>query len=378
MLITAAVMRQQGLPTPFAKSNPYSIEQVVLEGPVGNEVLVEIRGAGLCHSDLSAVKGAFNRPVPIVGGHEGAGVVVEVGADVTAFAVGDHVALAAVASCGICRTCTLGKPALCQMLSVARANGTLTNGNRKLKFQDGKPLNHYGAISVFAEYAVVTTDSLVKVDKAVPMDVAALFGCAVITGAGAVYNSTKIREGATVAVVGLGGVGLTAVMAAKEAGAGIIIGIDVLSSKFELARTVGATHCVNSTDVDALEKIQDLTNGGVEYVFEVSGHISALDLAYKIAARGGEVIVVGVGQAQTIFNIPQQSIVTDEKIIRGSFMGGGVAQNDIPRYAQMFMDGKLPIDKLFSSHVGFGQLNEAFDLLNSGTVVRQILQPQQK
>lgn len=373
--MTAAVMYEQGLPAPFAKSQPFRIEEVELEGPGEGEILVEVRGAGLCHSDLSVVEGLRKRPLPIVGGHEGAGIVREVGRGVTGFQPGDHVAMAAVAGCGKCRTCLAGKPGLCQAVSGARADGMLATGARRLRMLDGSRLNHYSGISVYAQYAVVVPQALVKIEKDVPLDVAAIFGCAVVTGAGAVFNSAQVKPGSAVAVIGLGGVGLTAVMAAREAGAAPIIGIDVLPSKFDLARAVGATACIDARDAQAVQQALDLTNGGVDYAFEISGHPSALSMAQAITVRGGEVVGVGLGKTTDQFTVPHGAWVCEERVLRGSFMGGGMPQQDIPRYVDMFLRGRLPVDKLRSEHIGFDQLNEGFDLLHAGGVVRQILLP---
>lgn len=375
MRMTAAVMYEQGLPAPYVQSAPFRIEEIELDGPGEGEVLVEVRGAGLCHSDLSVIEGLRKRPLPIVGGHEGAGIVRDVGPGVIGFKDGDHVAMAAVAGCGQCRACVAGRPGLCQAVSGARVEGLLATGARRLRLADGGRLNHYSGISVYAQYAVVVPRSLVKIDHEVPLDVAALFGCAVVTGAGAVFNSAKVRPGASVAVIGLGGVGLTAVMAAREAGASRIIGIDVLPGKFDLARAVGATECFDARDPNAVRQVLDLTDGGVDHAFEVSGHPSALEMAQKIAVRGGEVIGVGVGKSTAMFSVPHLAWVSEERTLRGSFMGGGIPQEDIPRYVDLYLRGRLPVDKLRSEHIGFDRLNEGFDLLHGGGVVRQILLP---
>lgn len=375
MRMTAAVMYEQGLPAPYVNSNPFRIEEVELDGPSDGEVLVEVRGAGLCHSDLSVIEGMRKRPLPIVGGHEGAGIVREVGRGVAGLKPGDHVAFAAVAGCGECRVCLSGRPGLCQAVSGAKAEGVLANGARRLRLADGGKLNHYSGISVFAQYAVVAPNSLVKIDSTVPLDVAALFGCAVITGAGAVLNGAKVQEGSAVAVIGLGGVGLTAVMAAREAGASQIIGIDVLPGKFDLARAVGATGCVNARDPDAVKQVLDQTNGGVDYAFEISGAPPALEMAQAITVRGGEVIGVGVGMSSAKFTVPHLAWVCEDRVLRGSFMGSGVPSRDIPKYVDMYLKGRLPVDKLRSEHIGFDRLNKGFDLLHGGGVVRQILMP---
>ena len=375
MRMIAAVMYEQGLPAPFAQSQPFRIEEVALDGPGEGEVLVEVRGAGLCHSDLSVIEGMRKRPLPVVGGHEGAGIVQEVGRGVTGFKPGDHVAMAAVAGCGQCRFCRVNRPGLCQAVSGAKAEGLLGNGARRLRLANGEKLNHYSGISVFAQYAVVTPQSLIKIDHAVPLDVAALFGCAVVTGAGAVFNSAKVQPGSSVAIFGLGGVGLTAVMAAREAGAERIIGLDVLPGKFALARAVGATDCFDVRDPETVQKVLDLTNGGVDHAFEIAGNLGALEMAQKITVRGGEVIGVGVGRSTATFTVPHLPWVCEERVLRGSYMGGGVPQQDVPRYVDMYLRGRLPVDRLRSEHIGFDRLNEGFDLLHGGGVVRQILLP---
>jgi len=373
--MTAAVMYQQGLTAPFAQSKPFHIEEVELDGPGDDEILVEVRGAGLCHSDLTTLEGMRKRPLPIVGGHEGAGIVREVGRDVKGFAPGDHVAMAAVAGCGHCRVCLAGKPGQCTAVSAAKAEGMLGNGARRLRLLDGGRLNHYSGISVYAQYAVVVPQSLVKIDPAMPIDIAALLGCAVVTGAGAVLNGAKVRPGSSVAILGLGGVGLSAVMAAREAGAETIIGVDLLPSKFDLAKACGATHCVNAGDADAVQQVKDMTNGGVDYAFDIVGHIKVLEMANAMAVRGGEVIGVGLGQSSATYTMAHMPWVLEDRVFRGSFMGSGVPQHDVPRYVDLYLRGRMPIDKLRSSHLSFDELNHGFDLLNNGEVVRQILLP---
>lgn len=375
MRMIAAVMHAQGLPMPYAKSQPFRIEEVELEAPGPGEVLVEIRAAGLCHSDMSVIAGARQRPLPIVGGHEGAGIVREIGPGVSGLAVGDHVTLAGVAGCGQCRYCQASRPGLCQAVTGAKSQGLLGTGTRRLRFLNGEPINHYSGISVYAQYAVVTPQSLIKIDSDVALDVAALFGCAVITGAGAVFNSAKVPADASVAVIGLGGVGLTAVMAAREAGAARIIGVDLLDSKFGLARALGATDCVLASDSQAVQQVLALTNGGVDFCFEVSGHPAALEMARAMTVKGGEVVGVGVNRPESQFAVNHLAWVCNEQVLRGSYMGGGVPQDDIPRYVDMYLKGRLPVDQLRSEHITFDQLNAAFDALHSGKVIRQILLP---
>lgn len=375
MKMTAAVMYEQGLPAPFVESKPFRIEEVELDPPGPGEVLVEVRAAGLCHSDLSTVAGQRKRPLPIVGGHEGAGIVRELGAGVTGVSPGDHVVMVNVTGCGQCRSCRAGRPGLCQAVASSRVEGMIATGARRLHLLDGGRLNHYSGLSVFAQYTVVVPESLIVIDKSVPFDVAAMLGCGIMTGAGAVFNSARVRPGSSVAVIGLGGVGLSAVMAAHEAGASKIVGIDILPGKFDLARAVGATHCVDARDPDAIKQVQDLTDGGVDYAFEISGNLAALSMAQAITFRGGEVVNVGIGRSDAEFSVRQAPLVLDERVLRGTFMGGGVPSRDIPKLINLYQNGKFPMDRLRSEHIGFERLNESLDLLERGVVVRQILLP---
>ena len=374
MRMTAAVMYEQGLPTPYVESLPFHIEEVDLEGPGEGEVMVEIRAAGLCHSDLSQVAGLRKRTLPVVGGHEGAGVVVEIGKGVGHLKVGDHVVMTSGAGCGHCGPCTHQRPNLCDNVGVSRVAGVLPTGTRRLSL-NGKPLFHYSGISSFAQYAVCAPSALVKADKRVPFDVAAMFGCAVVTGAGAVLNAARVRPGDTVAVIGLGGVGLNCVMACKLSGASKIIGIDLLESKFPLARELGCTETLLASDPELLAKIRDLTGGGVDFAFEVTGVKPAFKTAYDAIRKGGELIGIGFGSYEDLYQYPHAALVAQEKVIRGSVMGSAVSERDIPQYLQFFLEGRLPVDRLKSGVMGFGELNANLDALEHGAVLRQILLP---
>ena len=374
MRMTAAVMYEQGLPHPYVKSQPFHIEQVDIEGPGEDEVLVEVQAAGLCHSDLSVVAGLRRRPLPIVGGHEGAGIVREVGRNVKDVQPGDHVVLTGVAGCGHCRPCSKLRPALCETVTASRSAGQLGSGFRRLS-KDGKPVNHYSGLSVFAQYAVVMPNSLIKMDKDIPFEDAAIFGCAVITGVGSVFNAAHVQPGASVAVIGLGGVGLNAIMACKIAGASKIIGIDIREDKFALARTCGATDTVLSSDPDAVAKIREMTNGGVDFAFEVVGIKPTVALALAITAKGGELIGIGLGRTDDMYEYKHTVLCSEDKVIRGSLMGSCVPARDLPTYLGYYKDGRLPVGLLRSEQIKFDQLNNALDLLEGGGVVRQILRP---
>ncbi|MET4575020.1 zinc-binding dehydrogenase [Ottowia thiooxydans] len=374
MRMKAAVMYEQGLPAPYADSHPFHIEEVDLEGPGPGEVLVEVRAAGLCHSDLSQVAGLRKRKLPVVGGHEGAGIVREVGAGVTDLKPGDHVVMTVVSGCGHCRTCFTLRPALCQSVTLPRTQGLLANGACKLSLR-GEPIYHYSGISAFAQYAITSPKSLVRIPDDVPLDVAAMFGCAVVTGAGSVFNTAKVAPGSSVAIFGLGGIGLNGLMAAKVAGASQIIGVDINEGKFALARELGATDVVNARDPKAVEHVRSITNGGVDIAFEMSGSFPAMTMANAITRRGGEIICVGLGATDAQFQYAHAGLVTEEKSFRGSFMGSCVPERDIPSYIEMYRQGRLPVDRLKSESIDFDRLNVSLDLLDRGEVVRQILLP---
>lgn len=374
MRMTAAVMYEQGLPTPYVQSQPFRIEEVELEGPGEGEVLVEVRAAGLCHSDLSQVAGLRKRNLPVVGGHEGAGIVREVGRGVTGFKPGDHVVMTVASGCGHCRPCIDSRPVLCDAVSAARSQGLLANGYRRLSHR-GAPVFHYSGVSSFAQYAVTVPNTLIKADPSIPLDVAAMFGCAVVTGAGSVFNAAKVRPGQTVAVFGLGGVGLNAVMAARICGASQVIGIDINEGKFPLARDLGCTHTLPAQDPKLVEKVRDLTRGGVDFAFEVSGSKAAMASANAITRKGGEIVCVGVGATGDLYQYAHAALVAEEKVFRGSMMGSCVPERDLPLYLSYFQEGRLPVDRLKSGAMGFGELNAALDRLDQGDVVRQILLP---
>src|SRR5262245_23767460 len=345
MKMTAAVMFEQGLKRPFAETRPLRIETVDLDGPGEGEVLVKVAGAGLCHSDLSAIKGNRPRAMPAVVGHEAAGVVMEGGKGVSRVAVGDHVVMPFVAGCGAGDYCRSDRPNLCQSSWKARAEGTLQSGARRLTL-GGKPLNHYSGISAFAEYAVVSDRSLLPISKSVPLLDAAIMGCAVITGFGAVANTAGDVRGKAVAVVGLGGVGLSALLGAVTGGAARIFAIDLNEAKLALARELGATDTLLASDPDCVEKVKSATSGGVEFAFEMAGAMPAMTLAYAIGRRGSTTICAGLPSHTATFAVPSAALVADERVIKGSYMGSAVPSRDIPRFIDLFLQGRMPVDRL--------------------------------
>lgn len=372
MKMTAAVMYEQGLPRPFQTSRPLRIEQVDLEGPGEGEVLVRIAGAGLCHSDLSALKGTRPRTMPAVVGHEAAGIVVEVGKGVKNFAADDHVVMVFVASCGCCNYCKSSRPNLCESSWKSRAEGTLQSGARRLSL-NGKPLNHYSGISAFAEYAVVSESSIVKITKDLPLLDAAIFGCAVVTGVGAVVNTAGDVDGKSIAIVGLGGVGLSGLLGAVTKRPERIIAIDMNERKLKLARELGATDAFLASDPDCVAKVKALTGGGVDVSFEMAGSLAAMKTAYDIGRRGSTMVCVGLPPSNASFAFGAAALVADERVIKGSYMGSAVPSRDIPLFIDMFMAQKVDIKRLRSDEIGFDDLNAAFDRLDEGKSDRQVL-----
>lgn len=371
MKCRAAVLHEMGSSRPYRDSQPIRIEEVELDPPGPGEVMVKVAAAGLCHSDLSVINGSRPRPLPMALGHEAAGVVAEVGPG-SSLEVGDHVVMVFVPSCGHCIPCGEGRPALCEPGAAANAAGTLLGGTQRVKL-NGEYITHHVGVSCFAEYAVVSECSLVKIDKTLPLDQAALFGCAVITGVGAVVNTANIKMGSTTAVVGLGGTGLAALLGAKAAGAKQIIGIDLLDSKLEMAKKLGATAVLNAADEKLVEKLKEMTNGGVDYAFECVGSARAMELSYLITRRGGTTCSSGLSDPKDGFTVQHVNLVAEERTIKGSYLGSCVPKRDIPGYIDMFRAGALPVDTLLSEHIKLDQINEGFDKLAEGETVRQLI-----
>lgn len=371
----AAVLRRSTDLHPFAESRPLEIEEVTLQGPGPGEVLVRITAAGLCHSDLSVVNADRPRPLPMVLGHEAAGIVEELGAGVTGVSVGDRVVCSYVPSCGTCPDCAGGHPVRCADAQAANREARLVTGRRPFSDASGAELNHHLGVSAFSEYTVVSPRSLVPVPDEVPLDVAAVFGCAVLTGAGAVLNTAVVRPGEAVAVIGLGGVGISAIMAAALAGAHPVIAVDTVESKLAAAKDAGATHGVLSGD-GAVEQIRDLTSGGVAVAIEAAGHPAALSTAYAATRTGGRVVVAGLPHPRHEIGIPIVSLVAEEKSILGSYMGSSVPRRDLPRLFDLYAAGLLPADALVTAReVRLDDINLALDRLHSGSEVRQIITP---
>ena len=375
MKMQAAILRAVGAPAPYADSQPIRIEEVELEGPRDGEVLVRIGGGGLCHSDLSVINGNRPRPVPVALGHEGAGTVVEVGPGVRDIRPDDRIVFQFSASCGRCGRCLEGRPNICELHAVARAKGELMGGGRRITDGDGVAVAHQSGVSCFAEYAVVDRGSVVRIDAEIPETTAAIFGCGVMTGVGAVLNTGRVGPGDTVAIIGLGGVGLNGLMGAAVAGAGRIIAVDVNPAKLGLARQLGAHETVDAREADHAERVREMTGGGVDVAVELAGSVKALETSYRLLKRGGTLVTAGLAPAKEMFSFLPADLVTDEKAILGSYMGGCVPVRDIPRYVDLYLQGKLPVDKLIDGTLGLDGINAGFDRLSEGEAIRQILTP---
>ena len=372
MNIHAAVLATMGAARPYADSHPLKIEELELAPPGSGEILVRIVAAGLCHSDLSVINGDRPRPLPMALGHEAAGVVEQLGDGVHDLEVGDHVVLVFVPSCGHCQPCAEGRPALCEPGAAANGAGTLLSGARRLA-RNGQTVNHHLGCSAFATHAVVSRRSAVKIDRELPLEEAALFGCAVLTGVGAVVNTARVRAGSSVAVIGLGGVGLASVLGAVAAGARQVVAVDLADDKLALARTLGATHTFSAAAADTLDAIRDATRGGVDTAIEMAGSTRAFDLAYRITRRGGTTVTAGLPPPDATWPMPAVNLVAEERTIKGSYIGTCVPIRDLPRYIELYRAGRLPVNRLLSGTLPLSDINRGFDLLHEGKAVRQVV-----
>jgi alcohol dehydrogenase len=372
MKIKAAILSSMRAPHPYATSRPLAIDEVDLDAPGHGEVLVKIAAAGLCHSDLSVINGDRPRPLPMALGHEASGIVEELGPGVTDLAKGDHVVMVFVPSCGHCLPCAEGRPALCEPGAVANTQGTLLSGARRIR-RRGEEIHHHLGVSAFAEYATVSRRSLVKVDPELALDEAALFGCAVLTGVGAVVNTAKVPAGATTAVIGLGGVGLAALLGAIAAGASRVVAIDLADDKLEFAKKLGATDTFNARSASCVEDVRAATSGGVEYAFELAGSVKAMELAYKITRRGGTTLTAGLPPPDHNFSFPQVGLVAEERTIKGSYIGTCVPVRDLPRYVALYRQGRMPVDRLLTHRLKLEEINAGFDRLHDGSAIRQVV-----
>ena len=343
-------------------NKPLTIEEVSLDEPGPGQVLVKTAASGVCHSDLHFVEGLWPVPLPAVLGHEAAGVVEKVGADVTYVEPGDHVVLLFVPFCGSCRDCMVGRPYLC------------TQGRTRqsvLHIGDHAAVP-FASLSSFAEYMVVPEGGVVKIRKDVPLDRAALVGCGVMTGVGAAINTAKVQPGTNCAVIGTGGVGLNVIQGCALAGAEKIIAVDIHPNKLEMAREFGATHFVDASKEDAVAKVHELTGGGADYAFEVIGLPQAITQAFDMARRGGEAIIVGMAPAGSTATISAPAFL-QEKVLRGCCYGSTRPRYDMPRLIDLYMSGKLKLDELVSRTYPLAGINDAFAAMKNGEVARSVL-----
>ncbi|HDX8453761.1 TPA: S-(hydroxymethyl)glutathione dehydrogenase/class III alcohol dehydrogenase [Aeromonas hydrophila] len=359
----------------WGPGQPLSIEEVDVMPPQAGEVRVRIVATGVCHTDAFTLSGEDPEGLfPCILGHEGGGIVESVGEGVTSVKVGDHVIPLYTPECGECKFCKSGKTNLCQKIRATQGKGLMPDGTTRFS-KDGQPIYHYMGTSTFSEYTVLPEISIAKVDPAAPLEEVCLLGCGVTTGIGAVMNTAKVKEGESVAIFGLGGIGLSAVIGARLAKAGRIIAIDINESKFELARKLGATDCINPNDYDKpiQEVIIELTDGGVDFSFECIGNVKVMRAALECCHKGwGESVIIGVaGAGQEISTRPFQ-LVTG-RVWRGSAFGGVRGRSELPSYVQRYMQGEFKLDDFITHTMGLEQINEAFDLMHKGKSIRSVI-----
>ena len=370
--VKSVVLHTLGAEQPYVSSRPLSVRALDLEPPHPGEILVRVDAAGICHSDLSVVNGSRPRPVPMALGHEASGIVEELGVGVDDINVGDRVVLVFVPSCGRCAGCATGQPALCEAGAAANGAGELLRGGSRLSDAGGVVSHHLG-VSAFSEYVVVDRSSAVVIPNSVPADIGALFGCALLTGVGAVQNTAKVRPGDPVAVFGLGGVGLAALMGAVLSSAEPILVVDPVESKRELALELGATAAFAPDQ--AVTGILGLVPGGVQYAFEAVGSEEVMGQAFDVTARGGTTVAVGLPHPDRKLIIPAVKLVAEARTLVGSYMGSAAPQRDIPRLVALWQAGKLPVEKLRGATIALDDVAEAFDELASGETLRQVIIP---
>lgn len=359
----------------WGAGQPLSIEEVDLQGPKAGEVLIRIVATGVCHTDAYTLSGDDPEGIfPSILGHEGGGIVEEIGAGVTSLAVGDHVIPLYTPECGQCKFCLSGKTNLCQAIRATQGKGLMPDGSSRFS-SNGKTIYHYMGTSTFSEYTVVPEIALAKINKAAPLEKVCLLGCGITTGIGAVLNTAKVEAGATVAVFGLGGIGLSVVQGAVMAKASRIICIDMNTSKFEMAKMLGATDCINPNDYSdpIQEVIVELTDGGVDYSFECIGNVNVMRSALECCHKGwGESVIIGVaGAGQEITTRPFQ-LVTG-RTWRGTAFGGVKGRTELPNYVERYLSGDIKIDPMVTHTMGLDDINTAFDLMHQGKSIRSVV-----
>jgi NDMA-dependent alcohol dehydrogenase len=356
----------------YELKTPLKVEDVDLEKPKTGEVLVKIAANGVCHSDYSVIHGVLRSPLPVVIGHEGAGIVQEIGPGVSLVKPGDHVVLSFAPYCGHCYYCSLGRPVLCDNMRITMGKGTLLDGTTRLK-KNGKDIHHMAGLSSFAELAVVAETACIKIADNVPLEKACLVGCGVMTGVGAAINTAKVEPGTSAVIVGCGGVGLNVIQGCALAGAGTIIAVDLLDNKLEYARQFGATHTINPSRQELVKTVRSLTAGrGADYAFEVIGLSKTIEQAYACARQGGTTIIVGAPSREDMVTLPAASFLT-EKVLRGSLYGSTRPRIDMPKLIDLYMNKKLKIDELITRTYSLAEINEAMAALEKGEVARSVV-----
>jgi len=350
-----------------AVNQPLTIEDVQVDNPRAREVLIRTGAVGVCHSDLHYIEGKYAAPFPTILGHESAGVVEKVGADVTYVKPGDHVITCLSVFCGHCEFCTTGRPFSCENPETERADD-----QEPRLTQNGAEMTQFYSLSSFAEQMLVHEHALVKIRQDMPLDRAALIGCAVTTGFGAVINTAQIEVGSTVAVIGCGGVGLSAVNGAAIAGAGRIIAVDIQGSKLNLARHFGATDVVDASAGDPVEQVKELTGGGVEYSFEALGLKKTSEQAFQMLRTSGVATIIGMVPEGEMLEIHGADLLADKRL-QGSNMGSNHFRRDMPRFVEFYLDGKLKLDDMISRRIRLDQINEAFDEMKQGELARSVI-----
>lgn len=373
-VIRAAVLGDCDRTRPYAETRPLDVTELELAPPRPGELLIRIDAAGLCHSDLSVVNGDRRRPMPMAIGHEATGIVEALGdGEDDAFAIGDRVVLAFLPACGKCRRCVSGESYLCEPATAANGAGTLLRGGSRLALPGGRPVHHHLGVSAFASHAVVDKRSAVKIDGDIPPEIAALFGCAVLTGVGAVMNSAAVRPGESCVVYGLGGVGLAALLGAVASGADPIVVIDPVAEKRALALELGATAA--AAPEEAAGVLAQVLPGGADVVVETVGKAAVLAAAYAVGRRGARIVTVGLPNPAEMLSIPAVSLVAEGKTLIGSYMGSAVPARDIPKYIALWRAGKLPVDRLLTSVSPLAEINGLLDRLADGSAIRQVVVP---
>jgi S-(hydroxymethyl)glutathione dehydrogenase/alcohol dehydrogenase len=352
---------------------PLKIQDVELDDPKEREVMVRFKSAGLCHSDLSVVNGVLKPPTPIVPGHEGAGVVEKTGTGVSKVRAGDHVVLLWVPVCGQCYYCRRGETILCELKDKIR-RGTMLDNTYRMRNERGQGIGKMGGVGSFSEYNVVNEENLLIIDKDIPFDAAAIAGCALITGLGAVLNKAKVEPGSTVAVVGSGGVGLNIIQACTLAKAGKIIAIDILEHKLDMAEQFGATHVINAASQDPVSKVMEITDKiGVDYAFEALGTVETAKKAFSLIRRGGQMIMVGIPSKDDEFCFSLAELPLMDKSISGSYYGSGDIAADIKAFLELYKSGSIKLDELITNRYSLDTINEGMRDLETGKNARGVI-----